>query len=212
MSIPNTEKLCAQITVLATSAVDGASAKNIANVFYYQRFSVTDDWDAQGLIDEFYTYVFSKLQAAVNVDYVLKGIACRCINDAEDAGVYDTTHAGDVGGTSGERMPDFGAITVRLKTGIRGRSYMGSKHFGPVTEADTTGDIVASGALTKWNNLRDACLLNLTPDSDVFYPVVFSQLLSQVEENPTTVTTAQVTSTSLNSLVGTMRRRKAKAA
>lgn len=211
MSISASDRLTVQIAVLATSAADGGAVKNIANIFYFKRDTPLLPMDVANLVTVFQGDVMPDILAALNVDYTLKGYLARCIDDAEEAPIFvaDTS----VGGTSGERLPDYAAVSVQLITPLRGRNYRGSKHFGPITEADTTGDIIAAGAVSKMAKLAINSKLDLTDtDANHWVPVVFSPSLSQIDANPTTVITAPIVNAITNQLLGTMRRRKTKAA
>lgn len=209
MPIDPTLMTVAEVVHLGTVAADGASVKNFANVYHFKRTTTVNPWSNTSIATEFIASMLPDIVACLNVDYVTTGVTSRCVNDATDAPVTvaDTTP----GGVSGERLPDYNAVMLLMRTALRGKSYRGRKFYGPITEADTTGDVLAAGSITLFNTLKATLLAGMTDgDGNVWNLCVFSPTLSQYSINPTTIVTANVTQILLNKTLGTMRRRKVK--
>jgi hypothetical protein len=116
-----------------------------------------------------------------------------------------------VGAQGGDWLPSFNAATLQLRTGLRGKSYRGSKHFGTIAESDTTNDELTSGALTRWATMITAYLAGITDsDGNTWLPIVWSRLLSNMSSVPTVIVANQVTSCRINKTLGYMRHRKQK--
>jgi hypothetical protein len=123
-------------------------------------------------------------------------------------------NATQVGAVAGDSMPMHCSVFILLKTGLKGKSYRGSKKFGPLSESDTAAggdDILDAGALTKWGALNTAIVQPFTDGSGVVWtPCIVSRKLSQLKVNPTTVVQNQVTVGLLRKSIGRMKKREAK--
>jgi hypothetical protein len=129
------------------------------------------------------------------------------MNDAQDS--YASTVATEVGAITGDRLQTFAAAYLLLRTGLRGRSYRGSKHFGPMSESDIGDDVWNAGALTRLDTIATAMTTTLTDSTgNQWKLVILSRNLSQLETNPTVVTTNDVTQILRRETIGTMRGRK----
>jgi len=150
----------------------------------------------------------SGIAGLLNVDCVGTTYDCREMSNANNQ--YTTVANGQTGGTTGDRLPMDMAVCFLLRTGARGRNFRGSKHYGPITEADTLRDELTTGKVTSWNAVGTAIsgLLSVTGGS--LRPVVFSASLSQTRTNPTTLIGEDITAALLNKNIGTMRRRREK--
>lgn len=207
MAIADNLKLHWEIATLGTIASAGGESKQFANVYHYRRTTTTVEASKSEIADEFDAAVVPVIVAALNARANISQITVRCVNDATDA-TYSKSVNHD-GAIAGESLPSYVVGTIRLNTAVRGRSGRGRKHFGPLSEADTTGDIITGAALTRMQTLRDA-LDNPFTDAtgNIFVPCVVSRHLSQLTANPTTVAANDVNACVLNTTVSTLRRRK----
>jgi len=209
VGIPAASKLTFEISVLGTSTAGGGEAKNIANVFHYRRTGVSVDASKASLVAIFRTDVLATLVLALNNRASLTQILCRCVDDAEDAN--ESTTIAETGAVAGDGLANYNCVTIRLKTAVRSRSAMGSKHFGPASEADGNNDVLTGTGLTRWQAVRDVLDDTLTDaDGNVWKPCVLSRKNSVLTSNPTTVSRNDITSCILNKTYGTLRRRKVK--
>lgn len=203
-----TDLLIAEIVLKASVASGGGDATSTANVFHFKRDGTVNPWSAAAICTAFATAIGVPLKAALHQDAGSFLLSMRNVNDAMSAPV-EQTMAG-AGAIATERMPSYVSVCMHLKTGVRGKNYRGRKHFSPIAEADTTGDILTGAGLTRWEAVRDAILAGFTDaDTNVWVPVVVSPSLSTLGTNPTTVIYTAVNSILLNTEVGTMKRRHA---
>lgn len=208
MPIANNLKFIAEILVPARQAAAGSGDAPAINVFHFRRTTISNQWDSAAIGARFVATVGAALLAATNIRYTPGSVRVRCINDATDAYV-DTTFAG-TGAIATDSIPSDDAVCVILQSSMRGKSYQGRKHFSPLNEIDTTGDVLTGAGLARWQAVRDACSAGFTiaATGEVWKPCVLSRKLSQLRTNPTNVITADVVRALLDLNVGTMRRRR----
>ena len=101
------------------------------------------------------------------------------------------------GGTSGQAVPEC-AVSVGLKTAMRGRSFRGRVFVGPLSEGQITDGQVESAGLATMQAGWEQFLTDLGANSPAMQLVVASYLLEEAN---------QVTSISAKSYVATQRRR-----
>jgi len=207
MSIPAASMITFEITLKGYISSGGGAVKNIANVFHYRRLGVTVDPNKTNIATAFETDILPTIVLALNDRANLTGIGVRCVDDATDAEMVKAIT--EVGAVTGDGLSNFNCVTIRLKSAVRGRSGMGSKHFGPLSESDGADDVLAGAGLTRWQAVRDV-LDDQFVDSDgnTWKPVILSRKLSQLATNPTTVVKNDVASVILNTTYGTLKRRK----
>jgi len=199
----------AEVVMSGTLAAGGSNAVNVASVFHYRLAVVTAPPTKAALETVFNgaAGIVAPFLAAANSRYTQSGNSVRWINDALDAPV-STARAG-VGAIATDGMPTIDSVAMLFRTGMRGKSFRGSKHFPGVNESDTTDDILVGAGLVLWQALQAACAANLTDAlANVWTPSVLSRKLSTLATNPTTVVANDVTQVLLNLNVGTMRRRR----
>jgi hypothetical protein len=201
----------AEIVLRGISSAGGSSAKNINLVFHYRRVATAVNPTKAALDTVFQATVAVPVIAALNARFTQGSTFIRWMNDAQDA--YSSFAHAVVGGVGGDSMPDHEAAFLLYRTGLRGRSYRGSKHLGPMSEADTTGgtdDIFNAASLARLATAAAAMILPL-PDAtpNTWNPCVLSRVNpAQYIVNPTTVVSNDAISVSINKRVGTMRRRR----
>jgi len=210
MPIPANLITHAEIIVKGIITGGGSNTKNTVNVFHYRRTSVVNPLSKTNLDTIFNTTVVAPLALALNNRWTQQHNTVRWIDDATDAPV-PFSHAA-VGAVAGDGMTTIEAAFILLKTGLKGKSYRGSKHFGPLSESDTTApaeDIFNAAALTRWGAVVTALgtvLVDASGNSWILQ--VVSTKLSQQLVNPTTIIGNDVNSILLNKRVGRLRRRE----
>lgn len=150
------------------------------------------------------------LKAAMNVRYTPGSLQIRILDDYNDnEEIFSVAGVGAIGTDS---MPSDDAVYFLFRTPLRGRSYRGSKHFGPLSEEDTTDDLLTGAGLARWQTLQTALGATLTDaNGNVWQPHVLSRKLSNLAALPVaTVVANQVTSVLLDLNIGTMRKRRSK--
>lgn len=209
MPIPASSMLQFQIVVQGVSAAAGSNAKSTYNVFNYRRTSGINPITKAALNTAFQTGVIAPLLLAMNVRYSPTSLTIRCLNDALDAPqLFTAAGSGAIATDSG---PNNEAVYFLFRTALRGRNYRGSKHFSPMSEIDTTGDVLTGAGLTRWQTVGTALAANLTDaNGNIWVPQVLSTTLSQLTINPVNVVANDVIQVLLDLNIGTMRRRRSR--
>lgn len=199
-----------EIITQATSPPSSGGTRNVWNVYHYRLLSGAPDTPSQ-ILGQWESTVGSFVYPQLSADYTGVAIIGRFLDDA--TAQYATIGFPVVGGVALPRLPDPVAIVLPLRCAQRGRSFRGSKHYGPVPTASVVKDELTAGALTAWGVIAGKLqgTFNSTNGS-VYGPIVYSRTLSQPRVNPTTLVGSDVTSVLINKTIGTMRRRKEKTA
>lgn len=204
------DKQFVEIVVQAATVARGGQSKPVFNIFHYRRTNIVLPVTKAHIETAFQADVGALMLLALNVDYEQTITTIRFFDDATDAPLAFTETG--VGAISGERMDSFVAVTVQLKTAIRGRIGRGSKHFGPIGESQSNGDVLVAGSITLFQNLGAGIVDGFTDaDANFWQPVIKSgKSPAQYAVNPCTVVTNDVIAYRLNQNPGTMKRRKIK--
>lgn len=212
--MPISPSLITQAEVIVNGIVTagGSNTRAAAQVYHYRRTSVVPPLSKSALATIFISTMIPLIRACLSTRYTGTNITVRWLNDALDA-PFPTPSVG-AGLVTGDSMPTTQAAFLLFNTGLRGKSYRGSKHIFPLAEsATTTGtdDIFNAGALTYLGALAAGALGTLTDaGGNIWTPCVLSRKLSVLKTNPTTVLTNDVTAVLVNKRVGIMRHRKVK--
>ena len=201
---------CVEIIVQGTVPPSSGGTKNVFNVYHYRLSSGPMDTLTQ-IGGQFITLVQSFITAQLSADFTGNGLRIRLLDDALSQ--YLTIGYSTVGGIALPRLPNDVAIVLPLQCAQRGKSFRGSKHFGPVPTASVVKDELTATAVTAWNAIQTK-LQNtfVSSGTSTYQPFVLSRTLSQLRTNPTTIIGSDVTTVLLNKTIGTMRRRKEKTA
>jgi len=213
MAIPDNQKIHAEVILRGIATAGGSDAKNYNFVFHYRRVAVAVAPTKAALDVIFQATVAVPLIAALNARFTQGSTFIRWVNDAQDA--YSSFAHAVVGGVGGDSMPNNEAAFLLYRTGLRGRSYRGSKHLGPMSEADTTAgseDLFNAASLARLATAAAACIAALTDTTpNTWNPCVLTRVPpAQYVVNPTNVVTNDAVSVSVNKRVGTMRGRRVK--
>lgn len=209
MPIPPNQVEVVEIQQRGIIAAGGSSSVNTNFSWFFKRTSTVPPIDHEKIDIGFQAAIGTVVAAALNARWSQQNNAVRWVNDALDAPMYyPHVLAGSIAGDS---MAATLSVYLLLRTGIRGKSYRGSKHLAPASESDTTGggdDILNAAALVRFNNIAGAVLAGFTDtNGNTWVPVIVSRKLSQLVTNPTTVVANQVTSILTNRRLGRMKRR-----
>lgn len=207
MPIPLNQVTVAEIVMRGLIAAGGSNAVRTNFVFHYRRLATAVNPTKAALEAAFTTTVATPIAAALNVDWEASLHDVRWVNDAEDA--YASITATEVGAITGDRLQTFCAAYLLLRTGLRGRSFRGSKHFGPMSESDIGDDVWNAGAITRLDAIGTALASTLTDSTGNQWKLtLLSRKKSQLTSNPTTLVTNDVTQILTRASIGTMRGRK----
>lgn len=212
MPIPANEIIHAEVIMQGLIASGGSNAVNTQFIFQYRRLSTAVAPTKTALAAAFQAGPGAAIVAALNARWSEQFVSVRWINDALDQAVpFANVNAGAIAGDS---LASHVAGFMLFRTGIKGRSYRGGKHFGPFSEADVTtanDDIFNAAAVTRITAIATALatsLVDATPNT--WKLCVFSRVLSQVKTNPTTVVANDVATILVNKRVANMKRRQVK--
>lgn len=195
-----------EIVVKGTVTTTGAGAKNFANIFHYRKTTGGANQTPAAVCNQFLTDVWAVVAPLLSDQYIGSESMARYLDDALEQ--YSPGNVPDSGAVTGDRLPTDMAAVYLLRTGTRGKSFRGSKHFGPIAESATTGDQLSTAAVTAWAAVTTALADSITVGTETYVPVIVSRTLSQLRTNPTTIIGADVTAALLNKTIGTMRRRR----
>jgi hypothetical protein len=211
-SIPLNQLYTAELRIQGTVSAAGSNSRTAMQVHHYRRTANVLTVNKANIITAFLAACRSALTACLSVRYTGTVTDCRMIEDALDQPLpMAETH---VGGVAGDSMPMSVSAFLKYSTGLRGKSFRGSKRVYPIAESFTTvatDDILNAGALALFATLNTALLAGFTDgDGNVWVPCILSRLNSQLKKNPTTVFRNDVTSITTRKSLGHMRHRQAK--
>lgn len=198
-----------EVAMKGLMAAAGSGSVNTVFLFHFRRSGGTTPPSKANIDAAFQTAIATPIAAALNARWAATVDSVRFIQDALDAPIDFTSTL--VGAITGDSMPSDQAAYLLLRTGVRGKSYKGSKHLGPMSESDTTtsGDIFNSGCLTRLATIATAILGGFTDsDSNIWKTSVISTSLSTLRTNPTNIIGNDVVQVKVNHRVGGMNRRK----
>ena len=198
----------AEIVVQATAVARGGATKNIFNVFHFRRTNDALPVTKAGIETAFQASVGAAMLAFLSIDYTQVSTTVRYFDDATDA---PTPFAEvGVGAIAGQRMETFVAAVVQLKSATKGRFARGSKHFAPISETSSIGDVLEAADQVRLTAIGTAILAGLTDASgNVWVPEIkSSKAPAQYLVNPVVLRVYDVISFKINKSTGTMRRRK----
>ena len=123
-----------EVVTVANIAAAGSNI-TVTNVVSHWRRTATVLTVPKTPIDTAYQAAIAvPIFAALNARVTQSRNRIRSMDDANDP-YTDFTHA-VVGSIAGDSMPTEAAAYILFRTGLRGRSYKGSKHFAPMSETD----------------------------------------------------------------------------
>lgn len=187
----------------------GSTAKRSGNVFYYRRSVIGAGATKAQFAAAFRTAVIVPLLAAANVRYKPISVDVRSLSNATD--IRTTIIQAGAGAIATDSEPSVDAVAMVLRTPFRGKNGRGFKHFGGVSEVDTTDDILTGAGLARWQAVQ-AGVLSVFVDAggNSWTPFLFSRYMSQWKVNPTVIRGADVVLVSLIGNIGTMKRRRSR--
>lgn len=197
-----------EVVSYGSCASEGGGTKNINNVYNFYRTATTLPVSKVNIDAAFQASIMTPVLAALSLDYTQIRNSYRFFDDATDAPIsFSYTGPGLI---TGERLPVYTAATIQIKTGLRGRIYRGSKHYSPLGESQSNGDVLVAGSITLFNAIATALQTGLLDsDGNVWITgIKSSKPPAQYLTNPTSVVFTPISSALLNKTTGTMRRRK----
>lgn len=210
MPIPSTSVEVVEIQAKGVVSAGGSNAVNSDSVFQFRRTSTAGAITKASIESAFQTAIMIPITNALNARYVQTMNTVRYVDDALDQPVATTRAV--AGQIAGECLPTTISAFLLTRTGLRGKSYKGSKKLFPFSEADTTlatADLWNAACLARLATIAAAYLAGFTDSNgNVWIPVVLSRLLSQLTTNPTVVARYDITAVLVNKRCGRMKRRQ----
>jgi len=202
-----TSQILEIVTLAHGLATGDPSTRPIVNVYHFRRGSGLFAPAAKSAIATAFTSAIADpLKAIMSVSYVTDYLDIRWIDDPLDP--YSRSALSADGELTGDSLANFAAITLRLITGVRGRSNMGSKHYGPVAESAATLNHLTSGSITSWTSFASALLGGFSAGGESYTPVLVSRKNSVLSSTVAEVAWQPVNEITVNTVLGTMRRRR----
>jgi hypothetical protein len=203
-----------EIVLKGNVAAAGSNTKPVYNVFHYRsassvmpsKVAIDTAFRAMGLVAAVVTMLQSR--------WVAEYLSYRWLDDANDSPMLIPVTA--TGAITTDSLPLDNAVVVRMVSGQKGRSGRGSKHYSPIAEIETTGDVLSGSYLTAWQAIRDLHNSSFTEaGGNIWVPTIISRIqneqpVGRYNLNPTEIISYDVLSVILNATIGTMRRRKTK--
>lgn len=200
----------AEMVINGTTLESNGSTKPCIQVMHFRSLSPVGGGAAQTLAQGMLAVMSAELLACCSADYTLVSATCKFIDDP--LAIVATELDGGVGTVSTDRKSSLNSVVVRKLTTIPSRSYRGSMHFGAVPESFTTKDILNGTGTTAYGTLVTAfgtlVSSGLSDGFNDFFPVVLSSILSDRVASPSVFTGANITAYFLNTVLGSMVRRK----
>jgi hypothetical protein len=192
-----------------TSFIDSEGIKQVAkNVYHFYRVTAFA-YSAPDIVAAFNDAFVPTYENALNNSCTITQTTVRDLSNPTDAGAALLTLT--TGDQLGDRLPSSQAVVVNLKTGLRGKNFRGSKHYVGCSETMTTKDELNGSGTVAWVAVGTTLAtvpMFLDAANNQWLTCVLSTSLSKLTNTPVVVTYADVTSSTLNLTLGTMRRRK----
>lgn len=209
MPIPAAEQICFEIVMRGQAAAGGSDSKNINLVFRFRRTALVIAPVKTVIETAFDAAIATPVLAALNVRYTQSITDIRCLDDAQDP--YTSVVRLGVGAIAGDSLSTFQSAYLLHRSAIRGKSFRGSKHIGPMSESDVGFDVWNAGCLGRLAAINTALLAGFTDAAgNVWKYVIVAGFFSQMKVNPTTVLHVDVTQGLVNERIGSMLQRKVK--
>ena len=199
----------AEFVVEGAMASAGSSAPRTINVFHYFRAAFVTNPIKASLATIFRSTVIAPMAAALNARWTAQRLRIRYLEDRTDA--YEDTALNEVGAIAGDSQSSEKTAFFLLKTGLRGKTFRGAKHFGPISEADSTStsDIFNAAAMTRLNTLGAALIADMTDAQGIVWrPCVVSRSGTDWTTQPVEVERTLITSYAINKRFGQIKRRR----
>lgn len=180
--------------------------KSVQNLYCFRRTVLGGSPSKSSAVTAFKATIGVPLLACLSISYVGDYTHARWLDDPLDP--YLTAAYSVVGGVSGDSLPSLNNVYIELGSGYRGQSNRGSKHYGPIGESSTVLDHLSAGSLTDWATFTAAYLTGFTAgDGFVYVPFLVSAKRSTFNPTTATVVGVDITTASVRSVLGMMRRR-----
>jgi len=206
MPIPDNQKIHVEVHSQGLITAGGSSSKVTLQIYHFRRTSVVNVPSKTVFDTAYQAAIAVPVAAALNNRWAQQFNTIRWLDDAQDAPVQ-VPHV-VVGGVAGDSDVMMNSAFVLFRTGIRGKSFKGGKHYGPLSEADTTApntDVLNAAAVARFATLQASLIAGFADaNGNTWRLEVVTRTLSQLTVNPTTVTAFDVTQIMLNQRIGRM--------
>lgn len=208
-------------SIIGTVSSAGARARSVSFTFTWRRDLVALAVSKTAVLTEFQARVAVPIAAALNIRYTQIANTIRVYNDATSGVLRVPLAAPLIGSINGDSQAAHNAVAITRSTGLKGPCSRSAVHLSPLSESDTTiltDDVLNVAALARFTTVAAAILAGFTDATgNIWVPVVVGGLhvappVAQIKVNPVTITWALVISSIVQSRIGTMVRRKSRAA
>ena len=188
-----------------------AGTVNAVSVFNFRRLTNSPIFNPTNISGVFQTAFKSVADSLFSDEFLYNQFECRQLDDPTAATAIAPD--GDGGTNPDDAYQTDNAVYFQLKTGFRGRSFFGSKHFTGCVETHVDAGYLNATGQTAWTTMKTKLLLWTTTGlvdgaGNAWKLCVISRVLSNLVASPAVFTGADVLSVLLNTRVGTMGRRR----
>lgn len=203
--------IVSEVTARGSILPGTLDSRACVSVWHFARTTTVNPCVPANVAAAFATWYSGNLLSAQCDTFTLAEVGARMLDDPTSLEGISTV--GDPGGNEDDLYAADTAVYFQLVTGLRGRSFLGSKHIGAPGESQITNGLLAGAGLTGWQAVQTAIgLLSTTgftdSDGNVWKLIVLSKSLSTLDTIPPTLKYTAVTSVLLNKRIGTMGRRR----
>lgn len=186
------------------------TSRRFLNVWHMGRASGSAPPNLTTLHTNIRNTLLGQIEPTLSDQYAANVGLIRPLDDPTNPGLELTPYWAS-GTENGDRYASFGAWTMEVVTGLRGRCFRGRKHFGPVPEDLTIKDEIDPATLATFNNAVGAfgALLGVGDGSGGTWNMSVLSRKNSILTGPSIVLTwADITVPTLQVRLGTMRHRK----
>jgi hypothetical protein len=200
-----------EAVVRGTMTQPVAGTVNAVSVFNFRRLTNSLLFDPGDIAGQFAAAFSPVVTPVFSDEYLFNQFEVRAMDDPTAATAIQPT---DDGGTNtNDAYQTDNAVYFQLKTGYRGRSFFGSKHFSGCVETHVDAGYLNATGQTAWTTIKTLMLAWTTTGlvdtaGNAWKLCIVSRVLSNLIASPATFTGADVISILLNTRVGTMGRRR----
>lgn len=175
------------------------------NTLYFEHDAAITEADMIQLAEFMKTWWDANLKANVHSGTSLTAIRVTDLTTQSAPGLEYTTGLPIAGTAGGVAAPNNVTVAISFRTNFRGRSYRGRNYFVGLTMSNVSGQQLAGGVATNFDNAYSDILVDLPVDLPEFTWVVVSRYTNKAPR--AAGVTTPVTAVSVENTLDSQRRR-----
>jgi len=217
MPIAHTDITLAEVVMRMRYVDDVLGSKDTANVFHYRRRDFVVAPNKGQLATQFYQVVMLDLLAAMCDAYDVVGVGVRYPNDPDDQEVLFTgtqlqnPFVTTDGALVDDPLPPQNAVTMLLRTGLKGKKHRGSKRFAGASDVHVEQGYLGDTGYALWAAARDnfTTVLTEATTGETWSMCVWNRFDSDMTVIPAQTVQNDVTQVLVNRNIGSQDSRRA---